>query len=88
MVSSRRTDSKWKRPKVNSRVSSSASALGSGAAEDGLDAHEEFLGDEGLRDVVVGAGLEALQDVLLEVLGREEDDGDVARRAGGPPPRG
>ena len=48
------------------------------AAQDGLDAHHELLHREGLGDVVVGTNLEALENVLLQGLGGEEDDGHIA----------
>ena len=47
------------------------------AAQDGFDAREEHLHAEGLREVVVGAVLEALEHVLVHRLGGEEDQGHV-----------
>lgn len=47
------------------------------AAQDGLDAHGELFHGEGLGDVVVGAEFEAFEDVFLERLGGEEDDGHI-----------
>ncbi len=44
-------------------------------AQDGLDAEYQFLHREGLGDVVVGTQFEAFENVLLQRLGSEEDDG-------------
>ena len=58
--------------------------LGRAAAQDGLDARVQLAGRERLRDVVVGAGLEAGQLVLLFRAGRQHDDRDLLRPAVGP----
>src|SRR5213595_855716 len=47
------------------------------AAEDGLHAGDELLRPERLGDVVVGAELEATQDVALVLAGGEQEHGDV-----------
>ena len=57
------------------REPASGSLLGP-AAEHGPDARREHAGAEGLGDVVVGAHLEAADDVALLPLGREHDHGD------------
>ena len=44
------------------------------AAQHGLDAGHQLLGREGLGDVVVGAGFQAVDLVLLGALGGEHDD--------------
>ena len=44
------------------------------ATQDSLDAHHELLHGEGLGDIVVGTKLEAFEDILLQRLGRQEDD--------------
>ncbi len=44
------------------------------ATQDSLDAHHELLHGEGLGDIVVGTQLEAFEDILLQRLGRQEDD--------------
>ena len=51
--------------------------LATHAAQDGFDAESEFFHGEGLRQVVISTDAEAFQDVFLEGLGREEDDGYV-----------
>ena len=51
--------------------------LAAHTAEYGLYAEHELLHGEGFGDVVVGTNLESLENVLLEGLGREEDDGYV-----------
>ena len=56
-------------------------AAGLRAAEDGAEAREELPGGDGLREVVVGAELEAHHPVGLVAAGREHEDGDVAPRA-------
>ncbi len=50
---------------------------GGRGAQARADAGDELLGVEGLDDVVVGAGLEALDDVGRVGLRREHDDGDA-----------
>ena len=50
---------------------------GSGTAEDGVDAGDEFSGAEGFDDVVVGAHLEAGEALGLGGACGEHDDGDV-----------
>ena len=52
--------------------------LPGGAAEEGLDADEEDGEVEGLGEVVVGAGFEAVEDVLGAGAGGEHEDGGVA----------
>ena len=47
-----------------------------GAAEDGGDAGGEFFGAEGFGEIVVGAGVEAEDAVLLGTAGGEHDDGN------------
>ena len=54
-----------------------AALLAAHTAQDGFYAEHELLHREGLGDVVIGTDLEAFEDVLLEGLGGEEDDGDV-----------
>ena len=49
-----------------------------GAAKDGVDARDELVRVEGLRDVVVGAEAEAGDLSTSEVAGGEEDDGHAA----------
>ena len=49
-----------------------------GAAQDGLDAGQHLVDGEGFGNIVVGAGGEAGEHVVLAALGGEEDDGDVA----------
>ena len=49
----------------------------SGAAEQGADPEQEFLGLEGLGEVVVGAGLETGDAVLRGAAGGEEQDRDL-----------
>ena len=50
---------------------------GSGTAEDGVDAGDEFTGAEGFDDVIVGAHLEAGEALGLGGACGEHDDGDV-----------
>ena len=45
--------------------------------EDGLNTEHELLHREGLGDVVVGTELEALENVFLQRLGGQEDDGNL-----------
>lgn len=49
--------------------------LGAGAAEDGEGAGDEFAVVEGFGDVVVGAGLQAADAVVLLAEGGEHDEG-------------
>ena len=44
------------------------------ATKDRLDAEGEFFHRERLREVVVGADFESLEDIFFECFGREEDD--------------
>ena len=44
------------------------------AAQDGVDAGDQLLKIEWLRDVIVGAELEALQLVRLLAAGRQNND--------------
>jgi len=46
-----------------------------GAAEDGVDAGEEFAGGEGFDDVVIGAKGETSDAVVFFASGGEDDDG-------------
>ena len=48
----------------------------SGAAHDGAGSQGEFARREGLGDVVVRAGLQACDSVLLIPQSRQQDDGD------------
>ncbi len=50
------------------------------AAEDGGDARQQLAGGEGLGHVVVGAGLEAANAVVLRLARCEHDDRDVRGR--------
>ena len=52
-----------------------------GAAQQGADAGEQLLHVEGLRDVVVGAGIEALDLVAPAVAGGQDDDRHLASLA-------
>ncbi len=47
-----------------------------GATQHGFQARHQFARREGLGDVVVGAGFQPLDLVVLVALGREHDDGD------------
>jgi len=49
-----------------------------GASQEGLDADEEDIEVEGLGEVVVGAGFEAVEDVLRAGAGGEHEDGSEA----------
>ena len=51
-----------------------AVGIGLAAAHDGLHAGSELLGAEGLGHVVVGADLQAAQDILFLVARRQHDD--------------
>ena len=48
------------------------------AAEDRLDSGQQLLHLEGLRQIIVGALLQALHLVVRLALGREHDDGSLA----------
>ncbi|MNI31436.1 hypothetical protein D3C73_853220 [compost metagenome] len=48
--------------------------LGCAAAQHGLDTGHQLFGREGLGDVVVGAGFQAVNLVLLGTLGGQHDD--------------
>lgn len=48
--------------------------LAAHTSEDSLNAEHELLHREGFCDIVVGAYLEALENVLFDCLGGEEDD--------------
>ncbi len=60
---------------VDGRRGTAASA--DGAAQDGLHPGDELLRPERFGDVVVGAELQAAEDVALVLAGREEQHGDV-----------
>jgi hypothetical protein len=47
------------------------------APEQGTDAREQLGKSEGLHEVIVGAGIEALNAILDGVLGREDEDGGL-----------
>lgn len=48
------------------------------AAEKGVGAGEELVNGKGLGDVVIGAEVEAEEDVGFLTLGGEHEDGEVA----------
>ncbi len=56
-----------------------------GAAQVGADAGEQLGEPERLDQVVVGAGVEAGDDVELLVAGGEDEDGQVGVRGAQPP---
>src|SRR3954465_13831463 len=45
------------------------------APDEGVSAREQFLDAEGFADIVVGADVQAADDVFLLALGGEHDDG-------------
>ncbi len=55
---------------------------GHGPAQDGLDAQQQLLRLEGLGQIVVGAELEALDAVVGQAAGGEDQHRRAARRAG------
>ena len=48
------------------------------ATQDGLDTEHEFLHGEGLGNIVIGTKFEALKDIFLQCLSRQEDNGDFS----------
>src|SRR5690606_29200387 len=53
-------------------------AVALGAAQHRIDAGNQFAGGKRLGDVIIGAGVEALDLVVLFALGGEHDDGNFA----------
>jgi hypothetical protein len=63
----------------NSLLSGCVAAAVAGllTAQNGLDAEQQFLGIEGLGDVVVSAHFEALQNIFFHASGRQKNDRDI-----------